>query len=129
MTHTPNAPIHREHLDALGHAIQNCQSDIRTLKQFENTGGRERPLTETNLNPIEQKAFTTYLKQGGNFIQETKSLDSGDSTGGALVPEEVSSEIYTQLKERSFFRGLARVTQISSNALETLVSENNLDTG
>ena len=89
-----------------------------------------RPATGGHESAYATKAFGSYLRKGGASAFEMKKMSEGeDGEGGVLVPDEVSNDIHTKLTERSFMRKLARVTSISTNALDTLVSTKDMDVG
>ena len=73
------------------------------------------------------KAFAHYVKTGD--IDTKAFQSSNDEEGGFLVPQEISRDILTHLKEQSFFRSLAKTTTIGTEAFETLVAKDGMSVG
>lgn len=100
---------------------------------------RHRPMvgpeSETNdQNQNEHKsAFISYVTKGDEsqlLNMESKSLSAGsDPDGGYLLPEMLCFDIERDLRQTSTMRRLARVIQISTDAVELLVSEGNAEAG
>jgi HK97 family phage major capsid protein len=143
----------KEHVDAIGADLFEMKSQFAQIKEAkgdqeisqemktDNADARltaleqkmdvlrNRPLkgsSETE-KPREVKSFVNYLRTGA---METKSFSgSEDPEGGHLVPATLANEIHSQLTENSFFRKLATVVRVRTDAYETLLSEGNMDVG
>lgn len=74
------------------------------------------PASETDRRYTQ--AFEQYMRKGGAFEMELKALSSDtDTTGGYLLPRNVSDKITLKLIQRSPIRELVGVVQISSGDL------------
>lgn len=74
-----------------------------------------------------KNAFLNYIRKGHEsdlLTFEAKGLStSPDREGGFFVPSIISSYIHKTLKDSSSLRSLARITEISTSALEMLVDK------
>ncbi len=138
-----------EHLDALGQQLDQHKTCIDSLNEKSTLAeelahkvtamekkmdayrlDHQRPTTDTRAPSWgEHKGFRSYVRQGDEtWITKNMNASSPES-GGVLVPQEVSEHVFSKLSETSFFRKIAKVTKISSEALDTLVAHNDLDVG
>jgi HK97 family phage major capsid protein len=80
-----------------------------------------------------KSAFLSYVTKGDEsqlLNIEAKSLSVGsDPDGGYLVPDILNLDIEKDLRQSSIMRRLARVIQISTDAVELLVSEGDAEAG
>lgn len=80
-----------------------------------------------------KSAFLSYVTKGDEshlMRMESKSLTAGsDPDGGYLIPETLYFDIEKGLKQSSTLRRLSRVIQISTDAVEFLVSEGDAEAG
>lgn len=129
MTTATTHPVNADHFDCLSEIVLQNKTAIKAIEDTNRT--LQRPITDTKMqeSSLENKSFGAYIRKGETAPLNTKEMSSTDSEGGYLIPQELSTNIAERLKERSFFRKLAKVTQISTDALETLSAENDLDVG
>ncbi|MBP6985874.1 MAG: phage major capsid protein [Alphaproteobacteria bacterium] len=97
----------------------------------------KRPMFGEDIQPAvvseHKSAFMNYVTKGDDsslMVLESKSLSAGsDPDGGYLVPEALHFDIERDLKQSSILRRLAKVMQISTDAVEFLVSEGDAEAG
>lgn len=115
----------QENFESLQKSVERTEQNLKAF-----TLAHKRPGLVATEKPLACKAFHHYIKTGERPALDQKALHtSEDNNGGYLVPQQLSHDIATTLKEQSFFRALANVTSISADALETLVSHNDMEVG
>lgn len=83
-----------------------------------------RPSVDRHQSEAENSGLVDYLRKGDENGLQTKALSStSDASGGYLVPKPVLDKIQSTLQGYSPFRTLARVSQISTDALELLLDK------
>jgi HK97 family phage major capsid protein len=125
---------HKQALPAITDTLREVKGSMNELKTLMHTtkAAPARPAMDTQASQSrkETKAFTHYMRKGDASMLEGKSFSgSVDGEGGYTVPPEISDRIYGTLGEQSFFRRIARVTNISTDALEVLLSNRNMQVG
>jgi HK97 family phage major capsid protein len=100
---------------------------------------RNRPFVESESETQDQgqsehkSAFLSYVTKGDEsqlLSLEAKSLSAGsDPDGGYLLPDVLHFDIERDLRQTSTMRRLARVIQISTDAVELLVSDGDAEAG
>ena len=105
--------------------LAHTQHQMKALQTL-----NKRPESAFKENKIETKAFGHYMRTGENPAMTLKNLHGGDGgKGGFLAPQQLSEDVSHQLKEKSFFRSLAKITHISTSALDTLIATKDADVG
>lgn len=105
------------------------------LKRMEIVGQRPQvSIDESHADHTEHKsAFISYVTKGDEsqlMGLETKTLSAGsDPDGGYLVPDALHLDIERDLRSSSIMRRLARTIQISTDAVELLLSEGDAEAG
>ncbi|MDX0538486.1 phage major capsid protein [Sinorhizobium medicae] len=99
--------------------LKALKADVATIKAKLNrpTAANNNQPAAQNDNGIEQKAFSSYLRNGADRIasDEQKALTVGtDANGGYLAPEEFGNELIKLLHEYSPIRQYARVVNVSA---------------
>lgn len=99
---------------------------------------RNRPQVSTSevyeyIDQEHKNAFLNYVTKGdeSSLIHlETKTLSAGsEPDGGYLLPEVLHADIERDLRLSSTMRRLAKVIQISTDAVELLVAEGDAEAG
>lgn len=113
--------------------------DVSTLKKsMEETEKMMKSLVASQMRPMTsgtkdvRKTYSgmkDFLRKGDETALVSKSMSSEDSEGGTLIPEQISSDIHHRLSELSFMRQLARVTSVSTDRFDSLVTAQNMDVG
>lgn len=68
--------------------------------------------------------FLTYVRQGVSPLHQKSMTTSTDTSGGYLIPGEVSDKIIETLERLSVIRSLAHVEHISTSSLDILQDRN-----
>ena len=126
-------PLYLEHLHKINDSLDQQKQRLDVLETVQARPGREM----ANLgyrgesNTEYKSAFNNYLRKGMDAALEhlqTKSLSVGtDSSGGYLVPNELSDMIVEIVNESSPMRALASVETISSDALDIIDDTTDMD--
>lgn len=123
-------PLLLEKIERINRNIDKAQQKMAQMEMDAN-----RPMIFENTPSCLQeqggyrKAFSDYIRKGV-LPAEEKSLNAlSEREGGALIPQDLSSKIHATLQKTSSIRGLSRVEDISSSALELLVDKDEADAG
>ena len=123
-------PLYLEHLKKINDAIDNTKSRMDRIETAHARPGLdmgEGKYASTD-NGEYKAAFNNYLRKGMDGALEQlqlKALSVGtDSSGGYLVPHELSKLIVDIVNESSPLRSLATVETISSDALDLVEDPN-----
>lgn len=90
------------------------------LRDLETRANRPTGGTFSREEPLERRAFTSYLRTGREAMQpeEVRALIVGnDTSGGYLAPPEFSREILKDLAEVSPIRAVARVGAMGASSI------------
>lgn len=145
-----NQDIHHS-IDVLGeafHAFKHTHEE--RLAQLEKKNAAD-PLTDIKLERLQERLsqLETTAKRPGSALEieekssdlvayarkgikgyQTKALTSEpDAHGGFLIPHPAFDRIQGILKSYSPLRGLARITEVSTDALELLLDQGHADIG
>src|SRR5580698_2488708 len=89
--HGLNDPAYKRQYDQLMKSVDELEQDIalqrRTLSGIQSAPTVYRP--ETTANSSENRAWQNYLTKG-----ETRDLTTGNSSAGAIVPEDYQRQLY-----------------------------------
>jgi HK97 family phage major capsid protein len=120
-------PLYMEHLEKIGHAMDNYRSRLDAVETSLSRPTREASAGFGHTNAYEseyKQAFHNYLRKGldaGLEHLQTKALSVGsDSDGGYLVTPTLSQNVIAIIRESSPIRALATVETISSDALDII---------
>ncbi|MEI8294997.1 MAG: phage major capsid protein [Alphaproteobacteria bacterium] len=125
-------------LDTLGEAFNEFKhTNDERLQQFQNRVNKvevvlRRPSLETKSDEHHDTIpFMDYVRKGQDESNlQVKSLTSAqDGSGGFLIPKPVIDKIHSTLQSYSSLRNIARVTEVSTDALELLLDKGNADVG
>ena len=123
-------PLYLEHLKKINDAIDNTKSRMDRIETAHARPGLEMAggSYASSENGEYKAAFNNYLRKGMDAALEQlqlKALSVGtDSSGGYLVPNELSQLIVDIVNESSPMRSLATVETISSDALDLVEDPN-----
>jgi len=143
-------------LDTLGEAFHDFKhTNDERLQQLEKKGVVD-PLTQTKMERLQDRItqievtlrrpaidtkspeqahdiipFIDYVRKGQDAPSlQTKALTSAaDASGGFLIPKPVLDKIHSTLHSYSSLRSIARVTEVSTDALELLLDKGHADVG
>jgi HK97 family phage major capsid protein len=140
--------ILKDHVDSLGRNLKNMEQQMEmrmsvlegdqmlTLqKEFEKTQRRLKNLEMKGHRPMlksdeeRQEGFSAYIRKGDGALNQKSLSTSTPEEGGMLVPAYVQDEMVRALASPNSFRSLARVTTISTDAVDVLVDREDLDAG
>jgi HK97 family phage major capsid protein len=123
-------PLYLEHLKKINDAIDNTKSRMDRIETAHARPGMDMSGAKyaSSDNAEYKAAFNNYLRKGMDAALEQlqlKALSVGtDSSGGYLVPNELSKLIVDIVNESSPMRALATVETISSDALDLVEDPN-----
>src|SRR5579871_4661177 len=111
-------PLVDEKVNRLNDMVEKAQSRLNQLETAAN-----RPLfsgaIETE-NTGEKAAFFSYVRKGLEGIEQKSLTSLSDASGGYLIPKSTLDQIHSTMSVTSPMRSLARITSISTDALELL---------
>lgn len=128
-------PLITQKMERLNRSLDEAQDKITRLE-----AASKRPMMGSSADEgftcdevAHKNAFMNYIRKGADqdlLAFESKSLStSPDKEGGYFIPSIISSHIHKTLKDGSSLRSLARVTEISTSALEMLIDKGDAAAG
>lgn len=125
-------PLLEEKINKIERNMDQAQERLSRIET-----SRHRPLISEEVELLGEKehksAFLNYVCKGDESrlqSMEAKSLSVGsDPDGGYLVPDHLNIDIERNLKHDSVMRRLARVIQISTDAVELLIDKGDAEAG
>jgi len=117
-----STPSLEERLIALETAQIHPRDPVHKMQTVSARPESDRMSPSSSPDARQMQDFMAYVRKGHDFV--LKSMNgSEDSEGGYLVPQQITHTIQSRLQEASFFRQIARVTSISTDALELLMDQ------
>lgn len=120
-------PLIEEKVNRLNEELEKAQERVILLeKKSRRPEVQEIKASQSSYG----KAFVDYIRKGFDHGLEQKALSSEPGTeGGYLIPTYIQDQMIKVLSSPLAFRSLARVTNISTDAVEILVDKEELDAG
>lgn len=119
-------PLVEEKVSRLNELVGKSQDRLARLET-----AAKRPYLPTAPEPegSEKSAFFSYIRKGMEGFEQKALSSLNDASGGYLIPSSTLDKIHASLVEASPVRSLARVTGISTDALELLQEKGAADVG
>lgn len=119
-----------EKVKGLNDQIEWAEKRVRLLE----TAAQRPFLTSTvsvplGQEPFEKTAFFHYVRKGTEGLEQKALTSLSDASGGYLIPQSMVDKIHSTMIVTSPMRSLARVTSISTDALELLQEKGAADVG
>lgn len=123
-------PLVDEKVNRLNDVVEKAQNRLSRLETATQRPYFSNPLEQTGgQDAVEKAAFFSYVRKGIEGAEQ-KSLSSlSDASGGYLIPVGMLDKIHSTMVVTSPLRSIARVTGISTDALELLQEKGTADVG
>lgn len=121
-----NEPFLDEKMNRLNATLDKAQDRLTHLE----TASRRPFFSDVvESNTSEKAAFTNYVRKGIEAFEQKALTSLNEASGGYLIPSGMLNKIHETMVIYSPLRKYARVTSISTDALELLQEKKDADVG
>jgi HK97 family phage major capsid protein len=119
-------PLMTEKVNRLNEDVEKAQNRLNRLET-----ATQRPFCASmpEQDPAEKSAFFAYVRKGTEGFEQKSLTSLSDASGGYLIPQSMLDKIHASMVVASPMRALARVTGISTDALELLLERGGAEVG
>lgn len=124
-------PLVEEKVNRLNELVEKAQSRLGRLE-----AAAQRPCFSNASDPGregrergERAAFFDYVRKGMEGMEQKALTSLSDASGGYLIPSGMLEKIHSTMVVTSPMRSVARVTDISTDALELLLEKGTAGVG